>query len=88
VLAGDTTGVQPQPVAFDFLSAEDCAEPREALAAFAKKWAALAAAAAKGTAWTGSPLVSGDLAQKAAQLARQAELLKLWAGDDEMWEQD
>jgi len=88
ILAGDTTGVQPQPVAFDYLSAEDGAEPREALAAFAKKWAALAAAAAKGKAWTGSPVLTGDLAQQAAQLARQAELLKLWASDDDVWELD
>lgn len=88
ILAGDTTGVQPQPVAFDYLSAEDGAEPREALAAFAKKWAALAAAAAKGKAWTGSPVLSGDLPQQATQLARQAELLKLWASDDDMWDED
>lgn len=88
VLAGDTTGAQPQPVSFDFLSAQDCASPREALTAFAKKWAALAAAAAKGNAWTGSPLLAGDISQQATQLARQAELLKLWVSDDDMWEDD
>lgn len=88
ILAGDSTGAQPQPVAFDHLPAADLAEPRDALAAFAKKWATLAATAAKGNAWTGSPALKGELAEQAAQLTRQAELLKLWANDDDMWEQD
>ncbi|MBU2098365.1 MAG: DUF4826 family protein [Gammaproteobacteria bacterium] len=88
VLAGDSTGVQPQPVPFDHLPAAELSEPRDAMAAFAKKWSALAAAAAKGNVWQGSPMLAGDIATQAKQLARQAQLLSLWAGDDELWEQD
>jgi hypothetical protein len=88
VLAGDSTGVQPQPVPFDHLPATELSEPRDAMAAFAKKWSALAAAANKGTAWQGSPLLTGDVATQAKQLSRQAQLLALWAADDELWEQD
>jgi hypothetical protein len=88
VLAGDSTGVQPQPVPFDHLPATELSEPRDAMAAFAKKWSALAAAANKGTAWQGGPLLTGDVATQAKQLSRQAQLLALWAADDELWEQD
>lgn len=88
VLAGDSSGVQPQPVPFDHLPAEDLAEPRDAMAAFAKKWAQQAAAAAKGQAWQGSPVLTGDVPQQAKQLSRQAQLLQLWASDDELWQAD
>lgn len=88
LLCGDSSGSQPQPVPFDHLPATDITEPREAMAAFAKKWAQLAAAAAKGQAWQGSPELDGDLAQQAKQLARQAQLLQLWASDDELWDLD
>lgn len=88
VIAGDTTGSQPQPVAFDHLAADDLAEPRDAMAAFAKRWAALAAKSAQGQHWQGSPLLTAEPAQQAAQLARQAKLLALWAEDDELWQQD
>jgi len=88
ILAGDSTGVQPQPVPFDHLSAADLTEPREVLAAFASRWRKLAAEAAKGQNWQGSPTVPGELAIAAKQLARQAELLALWAADDELWTED
>ncbi len=88
ILAGDSTGAQPQPVPFDHLSATDLPEPRDAMAAFARKWTTLAAAANKGIAWQGSPELSGDLAAKAKQLSRQAQLLALWAADDELWDVD
>jgi len=42
----------------------------------------------KGTAWQGSPELIGDLAAKAKQLSRQAQLLALWAADDELWDVD
>lgn len=94
ILAGDSSGSQPQPVPFDHLSAGELTEPREVLAAFAKKWTALAAKAAKGEGWSGSPQLSQsalavpDLAQQAKQLARQAQLLAQLASDDELWEED
>lgn len=88
ILAGDSTGLQPQPVPFDHVSATDLAEPRDALAAFARKWTALAAAANKGSGWQGSPELVGDLAAQAKQLSRQAQLLALWAADDELWDLD
>ncbi|WP_306524036.1 DUF4826 family protein [Rheinheimera sp.] len=88
ILAGDSSGSQPQPVPFDHLPATDITEPRDAMAAFAKKWAQLAAAAAKGQTWQGPPLLNGEVTQQAKQLARQAQLLQLWASDDELWEQD
>lgn len=88
ILAGDSTGVQPQPVPFDHLSAADLTEPRQALAAFASRWCTLAAAAAKGQRWQGSPAVPGELAMAAKQLARQAQLLALWAADDELWDSE
>ncbi|WP_337840563.1 DUF4826 family protein [Rheinheimera sp.] len=88
ILAGDSSGTQPQPVPFDHLPATDLAEPREALQAFAKKWAALAAGAVKGQDWQGSPVVPGDLADRARQLKRQAELLQQLAEDDELWQDD
>jgi len=70
---------------FDHISANDIPEPRDAMAAFARKWTALAAAANKGAAWSGSPELTGDLAAKAKQLNRQTQLLTLWAADDELW---
>lgn len=73
---------------FDHVPAADLNEPRDALAAFAKKWAALAAAGAKGVSWKGSPHIPGDLAELSKQLARQAQLLALWADDDELWDFD
>ena len=36
ILAGDSSGAQPQPVPFDHVPAADLNEPRDALAAFAK----------------------------------------------------
>lgn len=88
VLAGDVSGAQGQPVPFDHLPADELAEPRDALAAFASRWASLAAAAAKGEAWQGSPQLSGDVAAQAKQLARQAQLLQVWVQDDEAWLED
>lgn len=88
ILAGDSTGNQPQPVPFDHVPADDLTEPRDAMAAFAKRWAALAAQANKGEAWQGSPKLPGDLAAQAKQLARQAQLLAMWANDDELWAED
>jgi hypothetical protein len=58
------------------------------MAAFAKRWAGLAAKAQKGESWQGSPMLSGDLTAQAKQLSRQAQLLSLWAQDDELWEED
>lgn len=88
VLGGDSSGTQPQPVPFDHLPAEDLSEPREALAAFAKKWATLAKVALQGETWQGSPMVKGDLEAQAAQLKRQAELLHQLADDDDLWLDD
>lgn len=88
ILAGDSTGAQPQPVPFDHLPAAELPEPRDAMAAFAKRWAGLAAKAQKGESWQGSPKLSGDLAAQAKQLNRQAQLLGLWAQDDELWQDD
>lgn len=88
ILAGDSSGQQPQPVPFDHVAATDLTEPRQAMAAFAKKWAQLAAAANKGEQWQGSPQLQGEPAQQARQLARQAQLLQLWASDDELWDLD
>jgi hypothetical protein len=88
ILAGDSTGAQPQPVPFDHLPAEDLTEPRDAMAAFAKRWAALAAKASKGEAWQGSPVLAGDVAAQAKQLARQAQLLAMWAQDEDLWAED
>ncbi len=91
ILAGDTTGAQPQPVPFDHLPATELAEPRDALAAFAKRWAQLAKGGANGLAkgdeWQGSPVLVGDLTARQQQLSRQAQLLKLWAEDDELWDE-
>lgn len=85
VLAGDNSGSQPQPVPFDHLSADELTEPRDVIAAFAKRWSQLATAGAQGQAWQGSPELTGDLATASKQLARQAQLLALWAADDEIW---
>lgn len=89
VLAGDSSGSQAQPVPFDHLSAAELAEPRAALAAFAKRWQQLAAGAAKGIAWQGSPQpAQPTLALQGQQLARQAQLLAQLAADDELWQED
>ena len=88
ILVGDSSGSQPQPVPFDHLPADELAEPRDALLAFAKKWAALAAAASQGQDWVGSPSLPGELNQRADQLKRQATLLQQLAEDDELWQDD
>lgn len=89
ILAGDSSGSQAQPVPFDHLAAGDLAEPRAALAAFAKRWQQLAAQAAKGQAWQGSPqLAQPTLAAQGQQLARQAQLLAQLAADDDLWEDE
>lgn len=89
ILAGDCSGTQSQPVPFDHLSADDYAEPREALAAFATRWQQLAKLANAGQGWSGSPQLTGlALAQQAQQLSRQAQLLAQLAADDELWSDD
>ncbi len=89
VLAGDCSGTQSQPVPFDHLSAAEYAEPREALAAFAKRWQQMAKQAQSGHSWHGSPQLPGlSLAQQAQQLSRQAQLLAQLAADDELWSDD
>lgn len=89
ILAGDCSGSQSQPVPFDHLRADEYAEPREALAAFAKRWLQLASLAKAGQSWNGSPqLPALSLAQQAQQLSRQAQLLAQLAADDELWQDE
>jgi len=89
VLAGDCSGTQAQPVPFDHLSATELAEPRDALAAFAKRWQQLAQQANNGQDWAGTPLLPDlTLASKAKQLSRQAQLLAQLAADDDLWQDD
>lgn len=88
VVAGDHTAEASKAVPFDHLPAAELSEPRDAIAAFAKRWATLAREASQGHAWQGSPVLAGDLASQAKQLSRQAQLLQAWVQDDEAWDED